>query len=1702
MGWNKKIYRGLKSHGRMACLASVILTMLLGACGGEETVYRGLHLWITSDAPDSQESIDRLVLIVRDTSENGQPVAFDSASEAEHRKEITLGSEYNIYNAPYKAKLMSGDPIKGSVILVIHGMHGDSMISTWVGTANLDGDSRKDIHLVLVKSGCDEDGDGIMPCAQKPECCEGISADVSDCADDDPSISPMVVLGDCVLCLDPLIPNPDLNCDGDADLCVNEDGDMFADCNPLDCDPTDGTVYSGAPELCDEQDNNCNQQIDEGVQTECKHYDMAQLCEPYFVCGDCPVPVPDEDCGDSVDNDCDGLTNEDCSTEIDWDGDGFVENDCNNYDSKIFEGSEYQGCCDPALTNENLSAQVLLSLCDFDCSEAIETDEWCADGDDDMDGYVDSQECGPGDPTVYPNAPEICGDGKDNDCFGGDKDCDDVIDEDNDGYSPPDDCDDSANGGATIHPGANEVCNGKDDNCNGFIDEGNPEDGVANGWHRCVNPDKPTGVCAEEKNFGYTVCVIVNSGEITPGVQCVDYYVPAQDYESVCEGKDNDCDGDTDEDFELTTLDGKVVKNGIGEACGSGVCAGGITQCNDFADGIICPSESNKSNEVCDGQDNDCDGKTDAADPDSLLTFDLTNCEKQSGVCVGSQKPASLCMNGTWQPCPTAVYSTHSGGTYEAGSESSCDGLDNDCDNDPDDDFSMTTLANVTITGGIAESCGTGLCSGGVTKCNAAGDGIECPTETGAGSKVANEICDNKDNDCDGKIDSADAADLLSHDQQACEKQQGDCAGSTKPVTLCQGGTWKACTHQEYGSQNASYQSVSETSCDAHDNDCDGVVDDDFSVTLLNGQTVSGVGTTCGTGQCKNGVTQCAGLSAIACSTEGQAAQDLCDNVDNDCDGQTDEGLNSFSSDAGNTCNLIKGVCNANTVIAVCANGKYTCDYTTNNPDYEAPEDSCDGKDNDCDGLTDQADASVQPPDICDKDGVCAQLAAATCLGAADWSCVYSDLNQAGQLPIYTSNENKNNGDWCDDKDNDCDGQTDETYAAKGNACSRGVGQCQNTGELECTTDQSGLACSVTGKSSATSCDDGNAQTTNDKCTGGDSSVCEGQTFTCEDDSLTCTTLIYNGDGTCTQQINGGTCLIGGTCYSNTIDNTNPNNQCQWCKNNQTAWENKPGTASCDDGDNCTENDHCSSGTCVAGSTYDCDDDLGCTSDSCGAAFNQCINDLIDDNCLIAGTCYTDDDTHGTNPCLQCDSSESTITWSNVSNGTECIDGKKCSVTSYCQGGSCVVNLPVDCDDGNGCTLDSCSESAVGDGCVSTPEDTGFACEDGNVCTEGDQCDGAGACDSGSLKSCDDGEVCTDDTCDPLLDCQNDVNLSNACSDGDACTENDKCSPGGDCSGTAISCDDSNPCTTDTCDQSQGCQYKNNTDPCNDGVFCNGSDKCGGGSCIVHDGDPCSTGDGDSDCNESCNETSGDCSAPDPDGSTCSDGDSCSVDDSCTAGTCVSGTAWTGCFDGKSCTDDVCVGTGQNPSCDFPVTTGCLIDGVCQAEGASHPTESCQECNGALDDSGWSDSANGTVCDDGLGCTSPDTCNEGACSGVDTCPATEACDLNSGQCVAAKSGFYQNFFVTLAAGGFLINASVNPPLKLERGKSYQFIVLLAAGHVFQIRKANGKAYNNGLSTNNVTTGTIAFTVPQNAPNWLIYRCKNHPGDSGTIQVVG
>jgi hypothetical protein len=286
--------------------------------------------------------------------------------------------------------------------------------------------------------------------------------------------------------------------------------------NTTDCNNSDNTVYPGAPEICDTQDNDCDGLTDEGIATQNWYFDgdgdgvgggspVSACVSPgagwVLTSGDCNdsnnaiYPLNTEIC-DGFDNDCDGFTDEGVGSN--W----YLDNDGDGYGS----GTAVVACTQPGLNYSLLSG---------DCNNS--------------------------NANVYPGAPEIC-DGLDNDCDTG-------VDEglpllawylDNDGdlnaegftsncgspgagwsntVIPIGDC----NGNnALIYPGAPELCDGLDNDCDGLTDEGCPATNVPNDnrpFAQIVTP-QPFGVCT-------TTGGTVNGATVSP--ECTSTVITGED---------------------------------------------------------------------------------------------------------------------------------------------------------------------------------------------------------------------------------------------------------------------------------------------------------------------------------------------------------------------------------------------------------------------------------------------------------------------------------------------------------------------------------------------------------------------------------------------------------------------------------------------------------------------------------------------------------------------------------------------------------------------------------------------------------------------------------------------------------------------------------------------------------------------------------------------------------------------------------------------------------------------------------------------------------------------------------------------------------------------------------------------------------------------------------------------------------------------
>jgi hypothetical protein len=233
-------------------------------------------------------------------------------------------------------------------------------------------------------------------------------------------------------------------------------------------------------------------------------------------------------------------------------------------------------------------------------------------------------------------------------------------------------------------------------------------------------------------------------------------------------------------------------------------------------------------------------------------------------------------------------------------------------------------------------------------------------------------------------------------------------------------------------------------------------------------------------------------------------------------------------------------------------------------------------------------------------------------------------------------------------------------------------------------------------------CDDG------DECTRNLCDPAVGCTFPPAPDGLEC------DDGSlCTSD----TICLGGICRGTELDCADGDPCTDDVCDPETGCENPYNTAPCEDGDLCTVGDACSEGECLAGGPRNCEDGNICTFDLCLPA-TGCYNLVNESPCCVGTVSFCDD----SNPCTNdlCDPSSGACDVEY--NSALCNDDDYCTLEDSCSEGEC-TGTPRDCDDGNPCTVDSCSSGART--CVHRPLD-GAPCDDGIACTT-EVCD-SGAC--------------------------------------------------------------------------------------------------------------------------------------------------------------------------------------------------------------------------------------------------------------------------------------------------------------------------------------------------------------------------------------
>ncbi len=542
---------------------------------------------------------------------------------------------------------------------------------------------------------------------------------------------------------------------------------------------------------------------------------------------------------------------------------------------------------------------LLLSLACFGCPDP-KTQEPDSDG----DGFVYSEDCDDSNAAIHPGADELCN-LDDDDCDGEQDEADAVdatvyyADLDSDGAGdgantqsgctqPPgyvltaDDCNDAA---VAQSPYESERCNGIDDDCDGSADE---DVGDAPLWY----PDSDGDGAGDPAGASVADCDSV-AGYVDNDLDCddLDPNVGPGATES-CDDLDSDCDGDLDDPdaVDAPPWYEDVDQDGYGLATGSVVYAcvqpryyaAEIGDCNDTNRSI-----SPAATETCDDVDNNCDGQVDEdgasgsstwyADSDGDGFGDLLAAEAHCEAPVGFVASSEDCDDTDAAVSPSA--------------DEHCDGRDDDCDGTTDEDDavdSVTWYADHDVDGWGASTRSQVSCEPPAGWVAIDGD---CNDGVGAVNPDAVEVCNRRDDDCDGDVDS-DAVDPSSWYIDADGDRHGD-AASTR--SACFADVGEVASNDDCDDSDATVAPGMDELCNGIDDDCDTVVDD----AAVDAPRVYPDEDGDGFGVSSLVTASCdvpAGYSSVgfdcddANATVSPDAEEVCNSVDDDCDGTADEG--------------------------------------------------------------------------------------------------------------------------------------------------------------------------------------------------------------------------------------------------------------------------------------------------------------------------------------------------------------------------------------------------------------------------------------------------------------------------------------------------------------------------------------------------------------------------------------------------------------------------------------------------------------------------------------------------------------------------------------------------------------------------------------------------------------------------------------------
>jgi hypothetical protein len=679
--------------------------------------------------------------------------------------------------------------------------------------------------------------------------------------------------------------------------CGDADGDGARDvaCGGTDCDDANPARYPGAMEVCDaaDVDEDCDAETYGFRDADGDGFPDARCCNGTNCGDDCNDmrpgvnPAVPEVCN-AIDDDCDGRTDEDLLVMLytDGDRDGFGA------------GTPVTGC--PGMTGTVTNGD------DCDDARALSNPgsrEAC-DGvyDDDCDGTVD-EECG-------------CVTGATRGCGGDTGVCEVGMQR----------CVAGAWAMCTAVVAGTESCNGLDDDCDGETDEGLLVsgcyvDGDADGY----GAGAASAQCLDMTRDAVGFCPAGFTNLASP-VDCNDTIAEIRpDGIERCDTLDNDCDGVVDDVM------------GLGDACTSGVGSCGRSGTLACGSGmLVCSAVPGAPTaEACNGLDDDCDG---IADDGVDTVFGCRVDADSDGFGVG--EPTTQCASTDpsrvpFGRCPAGYTNTARLDCNDVNAAINptamevCNLIDDDCDEVVDDGVQTAYYRDAD---GDLFGAGTATFAC-MAPTGFVANNSDCNDTNMAVRPGATELCDGViDHDCNGTID--DGCACTNGATQSCGSSVGLCTIGSQ---TCSSGMWGTC------SGTAARAEI----CDGLDQDCDGTADDGVTTNFYPDADADGFGAGVARAQCTAPVGYVA--NSTDCNDAANAirpgAPELCNGIDDDCDGVIDE-MCTCTPGSTRSCGLSVGACTTGT--QTCTGTGWTA-CTGVAPSIE----TCNGADDDCDGFSD-----------------------------------------------------------------------------------------------------------------------------------------------------------------------------------------------------------------------------------------------------------------------------------------------------------------------------------------------------------------------------------------------------------------------------------------------------------------------------------------------------------------------------------------------------------------------------------------------------------------------------------------------------------------------------------------------------------------------------------------------------------------------------